>query len=150
MLLDILQAKGVRHLFGIPGGVSIPLFDALVDSPLRHILTRHEQGATNTITGILAAHMGSVPMIVLCGQTATENLGLDAFQEADVSGISYPAVKHSYLVRDARDLPRVVEEAFYLAESGRPGPVLIDLPKAVISPAPARRCSPWPNGCASR
>ena len=81
----------------------------------------------------LTAHMDSVPMIVLCGQTATDNLGMDAFQEADVSGISYPVVKHSYLVRDARELPRIVEEAFYLAESGRPGPVLIDLPKDVLN-----------------
>jgi acetolactate synthase-1/2/3 large subunit len=158
VLVDILHRKGVRHIFGIPGGVSIPIFDALVDSPVRHILTRHEQGAThmadgyaratgragvvlvtsgpgatNTITGILTAHMDSVPMIILCGQTTTDNLGLDAFQEADVSGISYPVVKHSYLVRDARQLARIVEEAFYLAESGRPGPVLIDLPKDVLN-----------------
>ncbi len=158
VLVDILQRKGVRQVFGIPGGVSIPIFDALVDSPVRHVLTRHEQGAThmadgyaratgragvvlvtsgpgatNTITGILTAHMDSVPMIILCGQTTTDNLGLDAFQEADVSGISYPVVKHSYLVRDARELPRIMEEAFYLAESGRPGPVLIDLPKDVLN-----------------
>jgi acetolactate synthase-1/2/3 large subunit len=158
VLVDILHRKGVRHIFGIPGGVSIPIFDALVDSPVRHILTRHEQGAThmadgyaratgragvvlvtsgpgatNTITGILTAHMDSVPMIILCGQTTTDSLGLDAFQEADMSGISYPVVKHSYLVRDARELPRVVEEAFFLAESGRPGPVLIDLPKDVLN-----------------
>ncbi len=158
VLVDILHRKGVRHIFGIPGGVSIPIFDALVDSPVRHILTRHEQGAThmadgyaratgragvvlvtsgpgatNTITGILTAHMDSVPMIILCGQTTTDNLGLDAFQEADVSGISYPVVKHSYLVRDARQMPRIVEEAFFLAESGRPGPVLIDLPKDVLN-----------------
>jgi len=158
VLVDILHRKGVRHIFGIPGGVSIPIFDALVDSPVRHILTRHEQGAThmadgyaratgragvvlvtsgpgatNTITGILTAHMDSVPMIILCGQTTTDNLGMDAFQEADVSGISYPVVKHSYLVRDARELPRIVEEAFFLAESGRPGPVLIDLPKDVLN-----------------
>jgi acetolactate synthase-1/2/3 large subunit len=160
VLVDILHRKGVRQVFGIPGGVSIPIFDALVGSPVRHILTRHEQGAThmadgyaratgkagvvlvtsgpgatNTITGILTAHMDSVPMIILCGQTTIENLGLDAFQEADVSGISYPVVKHSYLVRDARQLPRIVEEAFYLAESGRPGPVLIDLPKDVLNTA---------------
>jgi acetolactate synthase-1/2/3 large subunit len=158
VLVDILHRKGVRQVFGIPGGVSIPIFDALVDSPVRNILTRHEQGAThmadgyaratgragvvlvtsgpgatNTITGILTAHMDSVPMIILCGQTTTDNLGLDAFQEADVSGISYPVVKHSYLVRDAHQLPRIVEEAFYLAESGRPGPVLIDLPKDVLN-----------------
>ena len=158
VLVEILHRKGVRHIFGIPGGVSIPIFDALVDSPVRHILTRHEQGAThmadgyaratgragvvlvtsgpgatNTITGILTAHMDSVPMIILCGQTNTDNLGMDAFQEADVSGISYPVVKHSYLVRDARQMPRIVEEAFFLAESGRPGPVLVDLPKDVLN-----------------
>ena len=158
VLVNILHRKGVRHIFGIPGGVSIPIFDALVDSPVRHILTRHEQGAThmadgsaratgragvvlvtsgpgatNTITGILTAHMDSVPMIILCGQTTTDSLGLDAFQEADMSGISYPVVKHSYLVRDASELPRIVEEAFFLAESGRPGPVLIDLPKDVLN-----------------
>jgi len=158
VLVDILHRKGVRYVCGSPGGVSIPIHDPLVDSPVRHILTRHEQGAThmadgyaratgragvvlvtsgpgatNTITGILTAHMDSVPMIILCGQTVTANLGLDAFQEADVSGISYPVVKHSYLVRDARELPRIVEEAFYLAESGRPGPVLIDLPKDVLN-----------------
>jgi len=158
VLVDLLHRRGVTHTFGIPGGVSIPIFDALVDSPIHHVLTRHEQGAThmadgyarasgragvvlvtsgpgaaNTVTGIMTAHMDSVPMVVLCGQTATANLGLDAFQEADVSGMTYPVVKHSYQVRDARELPRILEEAFFLAESGRPGPVLIDLPKDVLT-----------------
>jgi acetolactate synthase-1/2/3 large subunit len=158
VLVDILHRRGVTHTFGIPGGVSIPIFDALVDSPIHHVLTRHEQGAThmadgyaratgragvvlvtsgpgatNAVTGIMTAQMDSVPMVVLSGQTATANLGLDAFQEADVSGITYPLVKHSYLVRDPRELPRILEEAFFLAESGRPGPVLVDLPKDVLT-----------------
>ena len=148
----------MEYIFGIPGGAAIPIFDALVDSGVKLILTRHEQGvahmadgyaratgkpgvvlvtsgpgATNTITGILTAHMDSVPMIVICGQQSTDNLGLDAFQEADVSGISYPLVKHSYLVKNAAEVPRIIPEAFFLARSGRPGPVLIDMPKDVAN-----------------
>ncbi len=134
----------------------MPVFDALLDSPIKLILSRHEQGAThmadgyarttgkagvvlvtsgpgatNTITGVMTAHMDSVPLVVICGQTITPNLGLDAFQEADVSGISFPVVKHSYLIKNVNDVPRIVKEAFYIAESGRPGPVLIDLPKDI-------------------
>ena len=90
-------------------------------------------GATNTVTGLLTAHMDSVPIIVICGQTLTANLGKDAFQEADVTGITYPVVKHSYLIKDPRDIPRVVKEAFHIATTGRPGPVLIDVPKDVAS-----------------
>lgn len=156
VLVESIQDHGVEYIFGLPGGAAIPIFDALVDSPVELVLTRHEQGAahmsdgfaratgkpgvvlvtsgpgaTNTITGILTAHMDSVPMIILCGQQTTNNLGLDAFQEADVSGISFPLVKHSYLIKDIQDLPRIVYEAFYLAQSGRPGPVLIDIPKDV-------------------
>jgi len=156
VLLDVLQKNDVKCIFGLPGGAAIPIFDALVDSPIRLVLTRHEQGAThmadgyarasgqpgvvlvtsgpgatNTITGILTAHMDSVPMVVLCGQQSTSNLGLDAFQEADVSGISYPVVKHSYLIKSPEDLPRIVDEAFHLARTGRPGPVLVDIPKDV-------------------
>lgn len=158
VLVDIIQQQGVEYIFGYPGGNAIPVFDALVDSPIELILTRHEQGAThmadgfaratgkpgvvlvtsgpgatNTITGIMTAHMDSIPMIVICGQQLTKNLGLDAFQEADVSGISYPVVKHSYLIKEAQDIPRIVREAFHLAVSGRPGPVLIDLPKDISS-----------------
>jgi acetolactate synthase-1/2/3 large subunit len=154
----MLQRQGVECVFGIPGGASIPIFDALVDSSVRLIQTRHEQGAThmadgyaratgkpavvlvtsgpgatNTITGLLNAQMDSVPMIVIAGQAATPFLGMDAFQEADVSGISYPVVKHSYLVKNAQDLPRIMEEAFYLTQTGRPGPVLIDIPKDVLN-----------------
>jgi acetolactate synthase-1/2/3 large subunit len=158
VLVDIIQQEEVEYIFGLPGGAAIPIFDALVDSPIKLILTRHEQGAThmadgyaratgkpavvlvtsgpgatNTITGILTAMMDSIPMVIICGQTTTGNLGLDAFQEADVSGISYPVVKHSYLIKDPDDLPRIVREAFYLARTGRPGPVLIDVPKDVSS-----------------
>lgn len=152
------EQHGLTHIFGYPGGANIPLFDALLDSSITLVLSRHEQGAvhmadgyarasgkvgvalvtsgpgaTNAITGLLTAHMDSVPLIVICGQTVTANLGLDAFQEADVSGISYPVVKHSYLVKDPSQLPRIMKEAFYLASTGRPGPVLIDVPKDVSS-----------------
>lgn len=158
VIVDMIHHHGVEYIFGYPGGAAIPIFDAIVDSPVKFILTRHEQGAThmadgyaratgkpavvlvtsgpgatNTITGILTAQMDSVPMVVVCGQQTTWNLGLDAFQEADVSGISYPVVKHSYLVKDARDLPRIMKEAFYICQTGRPGPVLIDVPKDVSS-----------------
>jgi len=157
-LIDGLESQGVEYIFGYPGGANIPIFDAILDSSLKLILTRHEQGAThmadgyaratgkagivlvtsgpgatNAITGIMTAQMDSVPMVVICGQTITPNLGMDAFQEADVSGISYPVVKYSYLVKDANDIPRVIKEALYIAETGRPGPVLIDLPKDVSS-----------------
>lgn len=136
----------------------MPIFDALVDSKIRLIHTRHEQGAThmadgyaratgkpgvvlvtsgpgatNTVTGLLTALMDSVPMIVLAGQTISPMLGKDAFQEADVTGITYPVVKHSYLVKNTSDIPRIVKEAFHLATTGRPGPVLLDLPKDVTS-----------------
>lgn len=156
VMVDLIHKEGIDYIFGIPGGAAIPIYDALVDSPVNHILTRHEQGAThmadgyarasgkagtvlvtsgpgatNTITGILTAHMDSVPMVIICGQQAKPNLGLDTFQEADVSGISYPVVKHSYLVKNADEVPRIVKEAFYLAHTGRPGPVLIDMPKDV-------------------
>lgn len=158
VIVDMIAHHGVEYIFGYPGGAAIPIFDAIVDSPVRFILTRHEQGAThmadgyaratgkpavvlvtsgpgatNTITGILTAQMDSVPMIIITGQQTTWNLGMDAFQEADVSGISYPVVKHSYLVKDAKDLPRVMKEAFYICQTGRPGPVLIDVPKDVSS-----------------
>jgi acetolactate synthase-1/2/3 large subunit len=157
-LVKCMEAQGVEYIFGLSGGAAMPIFDALVDSKIKLILTRHEQGAThmadgyaratgkpgvvlvtsgpgatNTVTGLLTALMDSVPMIVLTGQTPTFNLGKDAFQEADVTGITYPVVKHSYLVTDVNDIPRIVLESFYLASSGRPGPILIDLPKDVTS-----------------
>jgi acetolactate synthase-1/2/3 large subunit len=156
VLIRCLEREGVKHIFGLSGGAAIPIFDALVDSPIELILVRHEQGAThmadgfarasgrpgvvlvtsgpgatNTVTGLLTAQMDSSPLIVISGQTMRENLGKDAFQEADVTGITYPVVKHSYLVRDAAEIPRIVREAFHIATSGRPGPVLIDVPKDV-------------------
>jgi len=155
-LIRCLEEKGVDIIFGYPGGAAIPIFDALVDSKIKLVLVRHEQGAThiadgyaratgkpgvvlvtsgpgatNTVTGIITATMDSVPMIVLCGQTITASLGKDAFQEADVFGITAPIVKHSYLVKDANEIPRIVEEAFQISNTGRPGPVLIDLPKDI-------------------
>ncbi len=155
-LIRCLEAEGVELLFGYSGGAAMPIFDALVDAKVKLVLVRHEQGAThmadgyaratgkagvvlvtsgpgatNCVTGLLTAMMDSVPMIVLTGQTITSMLGKDAFQEADVTGITYPVTKHSYLVKNAADIPRVVKEAFFIARTGRPGPVLIDLPKDV-------------------
>ncbi len=157
-LIRCLEREGVEYVFGLSGGAAMPIFDALVDSKIKLILVRHEQGAThmadgyaratgkpgvvlvtsgpgatNTVTGMLTALMDSVPMIVLTGQTISPMLGKDAFQEADVTGITYPVVKHSYLVKNPNDIPRIAREAFFLATSGRPGPVLIDLPKDVTS-----------------
>ena len=159
IVVEALKRQGVEYIFGYPGGACMPIFDALVDAPKQKIiLVRHEQGAThmadgyakatgktgvvlvtsgpgatNTVTGILTAQMDSVPLVILTGQTITPNLGKDAFQEADVFGVTMPIVKHSYLVRDVKDLSRVVNEAFHLASTGRPGPVLVDLPKDVVS-----------------
>ena len=155
-LIEALEAEGVEYIFGLSGGAAIPIFDALVDSPIQLILTRHEQGAThmadgyaratgrpgvvlvtsgpgatNTVTGLLTAHMDSVPMVVITGQCVTDMLGKDGFQEADVTSITYAVVKHSYLVRRGADIPRIAREAFYIAASGRPGPVLVDIPKDI-------------------
>ncbi len=163
IVIESLLAEGVDTIFGYPGGAILPTYDALIQNPkLRHILVRHEQGAshmaegyarvsglpgvvlvtsgpgaTNTVTGIADANMDSTPMVVICGQVASTMLGNDAFQEADVTGITRPCTKHNYLVRDVKDLARVVKEAFYIAGTGRPGPVLIDLPKDIqVAEAP--------------
>jgi acetolactate synthase-1/2/3 large subunit len=162
-IIQCLEREGVEYVFGLQGGAAMPIFDALYDSKIRLIQVRHEQGgthmadgyaratgkpgivlvtsgpgATNTVSGLLTALMDSVPIIVITGQTISPMLGKDAFQEADVTGISYPVVKHSYLLKKAADIPRVMKEAFYIATSGRPGPVLIDVPKDVSSaPCPA-------------
>ncbi len=162
-LIESLENEGVEYIFGISGGAAIPLLDALYDSSIQFILARHEQGAVhmadgyaratgktgvvlvtsgpgalNTVTGIITAHMDSVPILILTGQTTTGSLGKDAFQEGDVFGVTIPIVKHNYLVKDADDIPRIIRESFFLARTGRPGPVLIDLPKDVTS-APCRR-----------
>ncbi len=153
ILLDALIREGVEYIFGIPGGANLPLFDALYESPIKFILTRHEQGAghaadgyaratgkvgvclvtsgpgaTNLVTAIATAYMDSVPMVAITGQVKTFLIGNDAFQEADIIGISRPITKHSYLVKDVKDIARVIKEAFYIAKTGRQGPVLIDLP----------------------
>jgi acetolactate synthase-1/2/3 large subunit len=158
ILIRCLEDEGVEFIFGYSGGAALPIFDALYNSKIKLILSRHEQGAThmadgyaratgkpgvvlvtsgpgatNTITGAMTAQMDSIPMIILTGQTITSLLGMDAFQEADVFGISMPVLKHNYLVRKTKDIPRVVSEAFYISSSGRPGPVLIDLPKDITS-----------------
>ncbi len=155
-LIECLYAEGVDTIFGYPGGVLLPLYDELYDADLRHILVRHEQcaahaadgyaratgkvgvclatsgpGATNLVTGIANAYMDSVPIIAITGQVPTSMIGNDAFQEADITGITLPITKHNYLIRNVEDLPRIVKEAFFIASTGRPGPVLIDLPKDV-------------------
>ena len=157
-LIKCLEKEGIEYIFGYSGGAALPIFDALetVDTRIKFILTRHEQGAThmadgyaratgkpacvlvtsgpgagNTITGIMTAHMDSVPMIVISGQQVTWMLGKDAFQEADIFGITMPLVKHSYLVKETNDLPRICREACHIATTGRPGPVLVDIPKNV-------------------
>ncbi len=158
ILIEGLQREGVETIFGYPGGVVLPIYDELYNAPIRHILVRHEQaaahaadgfarasgrvgvclatsgpGACNLVTGIATAYMDSVPIVALTGQVPTNLLGNDAFQEADISGITLPITKHSYLVKDTRDLSRVVREAFHIARTGRPGPVLIDIPKDICT-----------------
>ena len=153
ILVECLKREGVDIAFGIPGGANLPTFDALYQSDIKVILTVHEQGAshmadgyaratgkvgvclatsgpgaTNLVTGIATACMDSIPMVAITGQVRTSVIGNDAFQEADTIGITRPVTKHSYLVKDPRDMARVVKEAFYIARTGRPGPVLIDLP----------------------
>lgn len=156
VLLKTLQEEGVDTIFGYPGGAVLPIYDALYDSDLNHILTRHEQGAahaadgyaratgkpgvclatsgpgaTNLVTGIANAYMDSVPLVAFTGQVTTSLLGRDSFQEADITGITLPITKHNYLVHDPADLARTIKEAFHVATTGRPGPVLIDIPKDV-------------------
>ena len=156
MIVRALEAEGVEYAFGIPGGTVIPLFDALGDASFRTILTRHEQaacmagdgyarvtgktgvciatsgpGATNIVTGLANAHLDSVPLVVITGQAASGLIGTDAFQEADIFGCSLPLVKHSFMVRSAQELPRVIKGAFIIASTGRPGPVLVDIPSDV-------------------
>ena len=154
LLLDCLANQGVELIFGYPGGAVLPLYDALYDEKIPHVLTRHEQGAvhaaegyakatgkpgvvvvtsgpgaTNVVTGIADAMSDSVPLVVITGQVATDGIGKDAFQEADMLGITLPITKHNFQVRDVTELPKIVNKAFHIATTGRKGPVLIDLPK---------------------
>ena len=153
ILVKSLEDEGVKTVFGVPGGMVIPLYDAMYDSSIEHVLVRHEQaaahaadafsragdevgvcfatsgpGATNLVTGIATASMDSSPMVAITGQVAKASIGTDAFQEAFILGISMPIVKHSMQVRSVEDIPRAVRDAFYIASTGRPGPVLVDLP----------------------
>jgi len=157
MLLECLTREGVDVIFGYPGGVTLPFYDALYDNPIRHVLVRHEQnaafaaqgyarstgrvgvccatsgpGATNLVTGLVDALMDSIPIVALTGQVSSKLIGSDAFQEADTFGITRSCTKHNFMVKTLADLPQIVHEAFYIAASGRPGPVLIDVPKDVF------------------
>ncbi|BAB06780.1 acetolactate synthase large subunit [Halalkalibacterium halodurans C-125] len=156
MLIQALAREGVDVIFGYPGGAILPTYDEIYKTGIRHILARHEQGAihaaegyarvsgkpgvcvvtsgpgaTNVVTGIADAMIDSLPLVVITGQVATTLIGTDAFQEADMIGITMPITKHSYQVRTIEDLPRIIKEAFHIATTGRPGPVLIDLPKDI-------------------
>ena len=159
-LMDSLKRHGVKHIFGYPGGAILPIYDELyrfeARGELKHILVRHEQaaahaadgyaratgkvgvcfgtsgpGATNLVTGIANAHMDSIPLVIITGQVARSYIGSDAFQETDIFGITLPIVKHSYVARNAKEVARIIAEAFYIASTGRPGPVLVDIPKDV-------------------
>ncbi len=157
ILLNCLSQENVECIFGYPGGVTLPLYDALYDCPIRHVLVRHEQnaafaaqgyaratgkvgvccatsgpGATNLVTGLVDAMMDSIPLVALTGQVSTKLMGSDAFQEADTFGITRSATKHNFLVKNINDLPQIIHEAFYIAASGRPGPVLVDVTKDVF------------------
>ena len=156
-LMECLRREGVETIFGYPGGAVIPIYDVLYNTDfIEHILVRHEQGAghmaegyahatgkvgvclatsgpgaTNLVTALTDAMMDSIPIVAITGQVRTSVIGKDAFQEADITGITMPITKHNWLVKDARNLPRIVHEAFHIARSGRPGPVLVDIPRDV-------------------
>ncbi|MEK9591381.1 MAG: thiamine pyrophosphate-binding protein, partial [Gammaproteobacteria bacterium] len=160
MLIRSLQEEGVEQVFGYPGGAVLHIYDALFkQEKVKHYLVRHEQaathmadgyaratgktgvvlvtsgpGATNAITGIATAYMDSIPMVVISGQVQSHLIGTDSFQETDMVGISRPIVKHSFLVKTAEDIPLVIKKAFYIAASGRPGPVVVDIPKDITNP----------------
>src|SRR5215475_5814575 len=157
MLAECLAREGVDCIFGYPGGVTLPFYDVLYDHHIRHVLVRHEEnaafaaegyaratgrvgvccatsgpGATNLITGLVDAMMDSIPVVAITGQVSTKLIGSDAFQEADTFGITRPCTKHNFLVKKLADLPQTVHEAFHIAATGRPGPVLVDIPKDVF------------------
>ncbi len=160
MLIRSLQEEGVDLIFGYPGGAALHIYDAIFkQDKVRHILVRHEQsathaadgyaratgrvgtvlvtsgpGATNAITGIATAYMDSIPMVVISGQVATDKIGEDAFQETDMMGVSRPIVKHSFMVKHASEIPEIIKKAYYIASTGRPGPVVVDVPKNTVDP----------------
>ena len=167
-LIRSLELEGVDVVFGLPGGAILPVYDPIIDSPIRHILVRHEQGAghmaegyahatgrpgvamvtsgpaaTNIVTPLADAYMDSVPIVVITGQVGTAGIGTDAFQEVDTVGITRSITKHNELVTDAADIPRVIREAFHIATTGRPGPVLVDIPKDLVDPTNPRSAMEW-------
>jgi acetolactate synthase I/II/III large subunit len=166
-LIKSLESEGVEVVFGLPGGAILPVYDPIIDSSIRHILVRHEQGAghaaegyaqatgkpgvaivtsgpgaTNIVTALADAYMDSIPIVVITGQVATSSIGTDAFQEVDTTGITMGVTKHNWLVTDAADIPRIIREAFHVATTGRPGPVLVDFPKDVAN---ATMTWQWPE-----
>src|ERR687887_2306315 len=167
-LIKALEMEGVETMFGLPGGAILPVYDPIIDSPIRHILVRHEQGAghmaegyahatgrpgvamvtsgpaaTNIVTPLCDAMMDSIPIVVITGQVGTSAIGTDAFQECDTTGITRSVTKHNELVTEAADIPRVIREAFHIATTGRPGPVLVDIPKDIVDPKNPRSRMDW-------
>ena len=167
-LIKALEMEGVEVIFGLPGGAILPVYDPIIDSPIRHVLVRHEQGAghmaegyahatgkpgvamvtsgpgaTNIVTPLADAYMDSVPMICITGQVPTASIGTDAFQEADITGITQSVTKHNFLITEAAEIPRVIREAFHIATTGRPGPVLVDIPKDIVDPTNPRSAMEW-------
>ena len=167
-LIRALELEGVDVMFGLPGGAILPVYDPIIDSSIRHILVRHEQGAghmaegyahatgrpgvamvtsgpgaTNIVTPLCDAHLDSVPMVVITGQVPYAAIGTDAFQECDTTGITQSVTKHNFLVSEAQDIPRTIKEAFHIATTGRPGPVLVDIPKDIVDPDNPRSALEW-------
>ena len=167
-LIRSLELEGTEVIFGLPGGAILPVYDPIIDSPIRHILVRHEQGAghmaegyahatgrpgvamvtsgpaaTNIVTPLCDAYMDSVPMVVITGQVPYASIGTDAFQECDTVGITRSVTKHNELVTRAQDIPRIIREAFHIATTGRPGPVLVDIPKDIVDPTNPNSAMEW-------
>ncbi len=167
-LIRALELEGVEVIFGLPGGAILPVYDPIIDSPIRHVLVRHEQGAghmaqgyahvtgrpgvamvtsgpgaTNIVTPLCDAFMDSIPMVVISGQVASAAIGSDAFQECDTTGITQSVTKHNFLVTSAADIPRTIREAFHIATTGRPGPVLVDIPKDIVDPQHPNSALEW-------
>ena len=167
-LIRSLELEGVEVMFGLPGGAILPVYDPIIDSPIRHILVRHEQGAghmaegyahvtgrpgvamvtsgpaaTNIVTPLCDAYMDSIPMVVITGQVPTAAIGSDAFQECDTTGITQSVTKHNFLITEAADIPRTIREAFHIATTGRPGPVLVDIPKDIVDPQHPNSAMEW-------
>ena len=167
-LVKALEHEGVEVMFGLPGGAILPVYDPIIDSSIRHILVRHEQGAghmaegyahatgrpgvamvtsgpaaTNVVTPLCDAYLDSVPMVCITGQVPYAAIGTDAFQECDTTGITMAVTKHNFLVSEAQDIPRVIHEAFHIATTGRPGPVLVDIPKDIVDPQNPRSAMTW-------